>query len=201
VETIFFDLGNVLIHYSEERLHRQLSKAFQVEDKELRGHIFKQEQRLSYERGELTTQEFCEDLLQRANKKIPQEDIIHALTNIFWQNHSIAPIVTALKKKGFRLVLLSNISEIHHNYIERNFDVLDWFDDFIMSYKVGSVKPDNGIFQAALSIANCSAEHCFYTDDIPEFIEAARKHNIDAEQYTSTPSLESHLSKRGVLFD
>ena len=59
--------------------------------------------------------------------------------------------------------------------------------------------PEKKIFEAALHTAQCPREHCFYTDDIPEFVHAAQSLQIDAETYTTPEALKTHLHQRNIL--
>jgi FMN phosphatase YigB (HAD superfamily) len=47
--------------------------------------------------------------------------------------------------------------------------------------------------------AGCRPEECFYTDDIAEYVEGARRMGIDAVQFQGAEQLESELLARGIL--
>ena len=95
-------------------------------------------------------------------------------------------------------MLLSNTSVSHLNWVRGRWDVLDRFDQRVASYEAGAIKPEPPIFEAALAAAKCPPEECFYTDDIPEYITAARAYGIDAEQFIGTHSLIGQLRQRGI---
>ena len=42
-------------------------------------------------------------------------------------------------------------------------------------------------------------EECFFTDDILEYVEAARPLGIDAVQFESREQIERELSARGII--
>ena len=59
--------------------------------------------------------------------------------------------VAARLARRYPLYLLSNTNELHFHYIEEHFPVLlQHFRAFILSYRVGSRKPEAGIFQALI---------------------------------------------------
>jgi putative hydrolase of the HAD superfamily len=60
------------------------------------------------------------------------------------------------------------------------------------------MKPDPAIYRAAISSAQCAPEECFFTDDIPEYIQAATLAGIDAVQFLGYASLVEELEQRGV---
>jgi FMN phosphatase YigB (HAD superfamily) len=61
------------------------------------------------------------------------------------------------------------------------------------------MKPDERIFAAAVANAQCEPGECFFTDDIELYIEAARRHGIDAEQFSSEETLRQQLRRRKLI--
>jgi putative hydrolase of the HAD superfamily len=60
------------------------------------------------------------------------------------------------------------------------------------------MKPADPMYEAAIRSAGCRPEECFFTDDMPAFVEGARRHGIDAVQFTGLEQLEKELRLRGV---
>lgn len=199
INTIFFDLGNVLVKLSFDKLRKQLAEAFKIDVQDVNAPLFENGLHNLYETGQINTDEFCQYLSLRCGKNLPNETILKAFNEIFWPNNSIFPLVRSLAEQNKRLILLSNVSEAHFTFIKEQYPVLEWFDDFVLSYEVGAKKPDSKIFEAALSVAQCSPEECFFVDDMIENVSSARNHNIDSEQYTDTPSLIEQLKSRNLL--
>jgi glucose-1-phosphatase len=188
IKTVFFDIGNVLIYYSNDKLHKNLT-ALGIDAHDTITRFTD-----DHNRGLFSSDEAVAMLQQQSSRDVTNEEVRHALCDIFWLNESIIPVLAMIKEKGIRLVTLSNISEIHHRYIDATYDIFKWFDDFVMSYQVKAIKPEAAIYQEALSKAHCLPEECFYTDDVMEFITAARSHGIAAEQYIDTPLLLEKLA-------
>ena len=46
-----------------------------------------------------------------------------------------------------------------------NFPVLDPFDQLILSYEAGAIKPEDGIYHAALGAIQCDPQDCLYVGD------------------------------------
>jgi len=83
--------------------------------------------------------------------------------------------------------------------IRRNYPILRHFDEFVLSYEIGSMKPAAKIYQEAIARSGCAAEECFFTDDILVNVEAAREHGIDAVQFHSADQLENELRLRSLI--
>jgi putative hydrolase of the HAD superfamily len=73
------------------------------------------------------------------------------------------------------------------------------FHDLTLSYEVGALKPEEAIYRAALKQAGCKPEECFYTDDIPEFVEGGRRFGFDSVQFESREQLERELRSRRII--
>jgi putative hydrolase of the HAD superfamily len=71
----------------------------------------------------------------------------------------------------------------------------------VLSYEVKAMKPDPRIYAAAVEAARCAPQECFFTDDIPEYVEGARRAGIDAVVFEGQEALERELAARGVLLD
>jgi putative hydrolase of the HAD superfamily len=153
---------------------------------------------LDFERGKFTQREFHREMERLVSSSLDFDSLMHAGANIFDLDEGTAGIVQELQRQGMRLVLLSNTHEGHFEFIQRNFSVLDHFDDFVLSYKVGALKPEPAIFEAALAKIGCPPDRCFYTDDIAPYVEAGRTHGLQAEQFTTAVALRGHLATRGV---
>jgi putative hydrolase of the HAD superfamily len=83
--------------------------------------------------------------------------------------------------------------------LKAQYPLLGHFDDFVLSYEVGALKPDAKIYQEAIQRSGCLPGECFFTDDIAINVEAAREHGIDAVQFLSAGQLQEELRARRVL--
>ena len=78
-------------------------------------------------------------------------------------------------KKHYKLVLFSNTDEIYFYHIKNKYKVLNIFDDYILSYKVGHKKPSS------------------FIDDLAVHIRAAKRFGIKAIQYRNMQKLKKDL--------
>ena len=198
IETFLFDLGNVLVRFSHERMCAQIGALCGRSSAEMRRLLIDSQLQWEFERGKLTEQEFHQRLQKVVAHSLELQELVHAGSDIFELNSPVVPIVETLRARGHRLVLLSNTSISHFEFVSRNFDILRHFDDFVLSYEVGALKPEGTIFHEALKKIQCPPERCFYTDDIPEYVAAGRTHGLQAEVFTTAEALAGHLSQRGI---
>ncbi len=195
--TIFFDLGNVLIFFSHQKMIQQVAEYSGLDVEQVTdlmvGYLD------PYERGNLDSQTVYREVCNLSKKNLNFEGLMHALGDIFEPNLPVISIAQELKKNGHRLFLLSNTCDVHFSFAYSQFPFLKEFDGYILSYQVGARKPEKKIYEKALEIAGCLKEDCFYTDDVLAYIESARSLEIDAEQYKTPNELVQHLNARKLL--
>lgn len=80
-----------------------------------------------------------------------------------WEAYAdTVPVLTALREHGVRTAIVSNIGFDLRPILERNGIVVD---AAVLSYEVGSVKPDAGIFQHALDLLGATAPESLMVGD------------------------------------
>ena len=60
------------------------------------------------------------------------------------------------------------------------------------------MKPAAEIYQAAIELAGCEAGECFFVDDLPENVEAARALGLAGTVFSGVESLQAALARAGV---
>jgi putative hydrolase of the HAD superfamily len=154
-----------------------------------------------FDQGIVTPDQFHGWFEETFGVKVQQAELAFAASDIFTLNEPIVPVLDELKSRGHRLVLLSNTSVFHYDFIRDRYNVLDRFDDLVLSFEIKAVKPAPEIYEAALKKIHCELGECFYTDDIPAYIDSGRRHGLDAEVFTTVDSMRTQLAVRGINID
>ncbi|MCA9035367.1 MAG: HAD family phosphatase [Planctomycetaceae bacterium] len=201
IRTCFFDMGNVLVYFSHDRMCENIARVCDWDTETTRRFLLDDGRQWKLERGEITEEQFHSEFEAATGRAISIDELKHAAADIFWLNESILPVLRMLSDSGMRLILLSNTSVTHLRFIEAHFDVLGFMHDRVTSWEVGALKPEPEIFEAALARAQCSPGECFYTDDIQAYIDQATTMGINARLYTDTPNLIQDLTNLGVTLD
>lgn len=196
-KTIIFDLGNVLIFFSYPKMVQQVADCTGLDPLYVKSLLEKYND--PHERGHIDSLGIYENVRRLSNKNFNLTSFKRAMSDIFVPNDPVISIALDLKKKGHKLILLSNTCDAHFELASEQFPFLKAFDGYVLSYEVGARKPENRIYEKALEMAGCRKEDCFYTDDLLPYIQAARAMEIDAEQYTTPDKLIQHLNTRNIL--
>lgn len=199
IKTVIFDIGNVLLHFSHEKMILQLAEELELPYSMLYKKIIEERMIHDYEAGQMSTEELLNVFHELSKKSLTREILENSLSTIFRENEPISHVVKALKKQRKKLLLLSNTNEIHFHYINRHFPLIHLFDEAILSYEVKSAKPEPAIFMAAIEKAGCLPHEIFYIDDVQEHVDAAKKIGVDAVLFTNVETLKHDLAVRMVF--
>lgn len=200
---IYFDLGNVLLHFDHHRGCRQMADVAGVDAEQLWQVIFETDLAARYERGQIATEEFYEELCQRIGVRPPYDELVAAGAAIFELNTPMVPVVGALLAAGYPLGLLSNTNPMHWEYVTegRYIMIPGVFNAVVLSFRVGSMKPDRAIYEAAIEQAGAEPGEIFFVDDIAGHVEGARAAGLDAVQYTTPGAVVEELRRRSVVIN
>ncbi len=198
IEAILLDLGKVLIDFNfasgVEALHASCSIARDRFEEVLWDETWIRR----YERGEISTGDFHSYLRESASLEMELPEFRRTWTSVFLPDLLVSEELLASLKRNYPLILVSNTNEAHFEYIRSRYPIVDYFDQHVLSYEVGSLKPDSKIFEHAIQVSGRRPEALFFADDREENVLAARGLGIHAHQFKSESILVEALQAAGV---
>ena len=198
IRTIIFDIGRVLIHFDFKHSYERMAPLCGYAPLDIPQRLSQCDLVARFESGQVEPQEFVRELSEILKMNVNYEQFCEIWSSIFAAETLIPESLVAALKGRYRLLVLSNTNAIHFKMMKSTYPIFRHFDDFVLSYEVGAMKPSPLIYQDALKKAGCPAEECFYTDDIAEYVEGAKKLGIDAVQFQNAGQIEMELKARGV---
>lgn len=196
---VILDLGNVIVGLDFPRAYRAAARLTGHSAEEIPEIIRAANLARPYERGELASEEFYRRFCRALDLKISYSGFVDLWSGMFQPEPILTDALLAELAAATKLIMLSNTNEIHFEFIRAQYPLVRHFHDFVLSYRVGAMKPDAAIYLDAVRRAACEPGECFFVDDIEENVAAARRLGIDAEVFRSAHNLEAALLKRGVL--
>lgn len=196
---IVFDLGKVLIPFDFTIAINRLNQI----EKGL-GNRFIEFYKSNYsfhrdfERGKIPESEFINRMLGVIDNKIDADTFCKYYADIFILNEDVISLLPQLKK-NYKLYLLSNTDSIHKKYGWGKYNFLSHFDGLILSFEVGSVKPEEKIYRTVEKASGFPSENHFFIDDIQENIDAAKSIGWDAVRFEGYNNLISDLKERKII--
>jgi putative hydrolase of the HAD superfamily len=199
IKAILFDLGNVIVPFDFKRAYARLGPLCSCPVNEISPRLRSTDLVRRFETGQIAAEPFVAELSALLGLKIGYNEFCDLWTSIFLEDTLVPePLVAGLKRRH-RLLVLSNTNPIHFSMLKERYPLLGHFDDFVLSYEAGGVKPEAEIYRKAIERAGCRPEECFFIDDIAINVDAARDNGMDAVQFLSATQLEEELKARGAL--
>jgi putative hydrolase of the HAD superfamily len=201
IRFIYFDLGNVLLHFCHDRMCRQMAEAAGLDDHRVREIVLSDAALRLHETGALNPTTFHEYFCRETGANVAAEVLHTAASDIFTLNAAIVPVVERLATAGHRLGVLSNTNEAHWQFVtDGRFTPLlpGPFEQAVVSFQEGAMKPDAAIYKAAARRAGVAPHEIFFTDDREENVAGARAAGFDAVLFTGPDRLRQDLNRRGV---
>ncbi len=193
-----FDIGNVLVDFDTDNLLREMAQAGGRESHALT------EKDLSMidavEKGWLTDEEYVGYLNQAKGLSWTVGDLVAVWSRMFSINETGFGLFAAAKQsEETRVHTVSNIARHHIDAIEGKWKgFFDGVDRLFLSYQIGSRKPDPAIYRHVLDSLGVAGGECFFIDDRPENIEAARDEGIEAHIFI--PGNHAVIQKKAETF-
>lgn len=198
IKNIIFDYGNVIFQLDFSKSKHAWEELGIDNANDFYSHKIQDPIFTAFERGDISAKEFRDAIRVLTNKKdLTDQQIDHAwnslLVGITKGNHEL---LESLKPK-YRTFLLSNINEIHFDYIMKylktdfGFDSNDHlFEKVYYSHLMGKRKPEAEIFEQVLSENNLNPAETLFIDDSPQHIEGAKKLGIHTYLMTAPDSIQ-----------
>lgn len=198
ITAVTFDLGNVLVKVDHRRFCRGLAALLNRPSEEVYAEVINSHLEQDYDTGRITSQDFYRRVIGHFRLDLPYPRFCALWNEIFAPMAGMEEVVARLAPR-FPLYLLSNTNTLHFDYLRDRFSsILNHFRAFILSYRVGSRKPEAEIYQTLIRAVGRPPEQILFVDDKPPFVEAARLHGLLARQFTTPQDLQRELEQYGV---
>ncbi|HVU74815.1 MAG TPA: HAD family phosphatase [Mycobacteriales bacterium] len=204
IDTVVFDLGGVLIDWDPRHLYRTIFTGPDAEADMERflAEVCTPEWNAEQDRGRT----LAEATAILVAKHPEQAALIEAYYGRWDEmlGHPIegtVRIAEALKRRGLRLIALSNWSAETFPRARHRMTFLDDFDGVLISGTVGLIKPDRAIFNLVAQRHDVDPSRAIFIDDSPKNVAAAAEAGFDAIAFKSPEQLRHELIARGLTVD
>jgi len=193
INTIFFDIGGVLLNIYPERTIKYLSNITNMSEEKIE-KAFPEDAHHKYERGEITGSDFFKAVKHSLpiSNNLTEKQFWNAWGMLVGEETEVVKIMNKLTSK-YPVWLLSNTNP-YHILEEERFKLFEKITGGIYSFEAGSRKPEKEIYIKALEIARTTASNSLFVDDLIENIEMARELGINAIHFKTIEDLQEKLS-------
>jgi putative hydrolase of the HAD superfamily len=193
-ELIMFDLGNVLVDFDFKIVIKGLARYTTKSPAEIRAYFKQTPLWDKFERGAVTPDVFFHNLTRDLELKGLTFAEFQPLWNIIFKENSETVQIVDELRKSFRLAMISNVNQLHWDYVREQHAFMHWFEIPVASYAVGHRKPELEIYRHTLKKAKVAPEKAIFIDDIEAHITAARSIGIRGHQFVGAAQLRKDLA-------
>ena len=200
LRAVIFDYGMVLTGPPDSGVHAELVRITGLPAEKLDPLYWADRQ--AFDEGRLNGQTYWQGFVQKAGLALSPaaiEELIHWDAQLWMTlNAPMLAWAAALKARGMRTAILSNMGDTVLQAMEREFDWLGRFDVLVWSYQLLMAKPDPAIFRYVLDKLGTRPEETLFIDDRMVNIEAARALGMVAFEFATAERLRADMIAAGL---
>ena len=199
IDTVVFDLGNVLIRWNPRNLYRKL-----FGDDEQAMETFLSEVCSTDWNERQDAGRSWQEAIDEAIARHPTHETLIRAYRERWEEmlggalEETVEILEELHAKQVRLLALTNWSAETFPIALERFAFLDKFEGILVSGAEGIIKPAPQIFQLLKSRYQFEGHHAVFIDDHAPNIEGARREGFNALQFSNAGQLRKDLAALGL---
>lgn len=199
VETVVFDIGNVLIDWDPRYLYRKVF-ADEEEMERFLETVTTYEWNLEQDRGR-TMEEATAVLVSRHPEYAREIEAYYGR----WEETLGGPIegsvrvLRELRERGYPLYALTNWSAETFPLARAWYRFLDLFDEIVVSGEVGVIKPDHEIYGVLVERTGLNPATTVFIDDSSANVRAADALGFRGVLFEGAEGLRGDLTRLGLL--
>ncbi|MCR5474491.1 MAG: HAD family phosphatase [Lachnospiraceae bacterium] len=201
INTIIFDMGNVLIDFRWKALYHEMGLEGEKFDKMARATVLDPVWN-EFDRGEWTDEEILEGFIRNAPdiEKELRDFYGDRFRGLLRKYDYTDEWLDRLKAKGYRIYILSNFSRKAYRECADELDYIKKADGAVISYMIKMIKPDPEIYRYLLDTYDIKPEEAVFIDDTEKNLAAARDFGINTILFTGKEDADRALAGYGVVY-
>ena len=192
IKAVIFDWGGVLIENPTEGILRYCREVLGIGT----GCMLAAYRKLIpyFQEGKISEEEFWKGLRRRTGAKgeMPASLWLEAFENSYVEKKEVFAVAHALHARGCRTGILSNTEKPARPIMER--DSYRIFDPIVLSWEVGSSKPQGRIFEVLIETLSMDPSEILLIDDVAANITAAEDLGLQGLLFTDAETLRADLA-------
>ena len=189
IKNIVLDIGGVIFDDSKKNIEKLLEKNCDIIYKLTYGKGFKEcllgNKTVNEHIESLSNYKEFEDLKYILSKKNLSKSYPLITTNFEY--------IKTLKKQGYKLYLLTNITEDSYNYINDLININSIFDGGIYSYQEHIIKPDKRIYNLLIDKYSLKKSETIFFDDKEKNVISAINQGISSYVFKSIEDIKNNI--------
>jgi len=199
IRAVISDLGRVVLWFDNGVFLRKLAERAGRSFEEVKAIVHGDLALIrSFDRGAVTPAGFHARVTAAVGADMSYEAFYAIYNDIFTPNPAAIEVLIRVKSAGSKVLLLSNTDPERFGFVRRRFPEIGLFDDLVLSYELGLLKPEPAIYLAAAERAGCPPVECVFIDDMEENVEGAIGAGLAGILYRPETDLAAELERLGL---
>jgi len=196
---VVFDLGKVLLDFDYSIAARRIAARGKMLAAEVKRFIDHSPLLFRYETGLVTKQQFFDEICAMSGFCGELEEFGGFFSDIFVPIEPMVALQAELRAGGIPTYIFSNTNDLAVSHIRHRFPFFSNFDDYILSYEHGAMKPDARLYQVVEQRSNRQGAEILYLDDRAENIAAGAARGWQVILQESPDISRAAIDKLGLL--
>ncbi|WP_200900405.1 HAD family hydrolase [Rubrobacter aplysinae] len=199
LDTVVFDIGNVLIDWNPRYLYRKMfdtEKEMEtfVSDVDVMGWHLEQDRGRSLEEG-------TEALISRHPEYAAEIEAFYGRWEEMFggEIEGAVRVLGELRALGYPLYALTNYSSETFPLAREQYGFLRWFDEIVVSGEEGFVKPDREIYDLLVERTGLDPARSAFVDDKEENVRTAEGLGFTGVVFRDGAELREEMIRLGLL--
>ena len=154
---------------------RKLAESSAASVEEVRSVVDQSPLLFRYEGGQMSTQEFFEEVRRLIGFRGEFPEFAAAFADIFSEMPEMISLQSELRALGLPTFILSNTNDIAVRHIRRRFPFFANFTGYVLSYEQAALKPHRKIYELTEQHAGARGGEILFLDDRAENVEGANE--------------------------
>ena len=194
VDTVIFDLGNVLIQWNPRHLFRKIFGADESAMEYFLSEVCNTEWNEQQDGGRLWKDAIAEAIARHPNHEANINAYFDRWSEMIpGEIEETVQILEQLRQLNIRLLALTNWSAETFHIAEARFPFLQWFEGIVVSGRERLIKPDPAIFHLMIERYQLRPEATVFIDDSLRNVEAAEREGLHGIHFLNADELRAQL--------
>ena len=199
IQAVIFDMGRVLVDIDSNLLVEKLFKGLDASDlQELGRKTMAHPAMVKFNTGRMDPQTFHRRMCESYGLELSFEAFTSLWCAIFVTMKGMRELLEKIPPR-ITVGLLSDTDPVHWDFIRRRWPWIDAIKKPTLSFEVGAMKPQAGIYLAAAENVNVPPEHCLFVDDLEVNVEGARAVGMQGIRFETVKLLPDQLDALDLL--
>jgi glucose-1-phosphatase len=198
-EVVVFDLGKVLVDFDYSIAARRIAARSTLPPPDVQRFIDHSPLLFRYETGLMSRQEFFHEIRNETGFQGEIEEFSRFFADIFSPMEEMIALHGGLRQRGVATFIFSNTNDLAIEHIRRNFPFFANFNDYVLSYEHGAMKPNAKLYEVVERITGRRKEQILYLDDRPENVAAGVARGWQVIQHQQATVTLAKVQEFGLL--